>query len=591
MKYEKMNDHMHRVVIDSFDPLDRSVALCGGKGSFELRNFRRLSDGSLSRRGGLVPLVTLAGNVRGGTTVWREGAQEHYVVAGDAVYYLSEQQEGMRAVEIGRLAAEEGPIDFACCGGAVLLLADGELWSLTPETMTATEAYVPLYGKDWSPTDIATQVMHELPNLLSRRLRVRYLLSDATKSVTLSRLIPESVDAILIDGELYEGSISYSSIARAVSIGQEMPAGAQVEVYLTMPAEFSALRAEVTRARRMASIGQAEQPRMMFYDGGNAASIYVSRSIAQGESRAVRRVVSDACMLYVTEQDKITVGDGIHAVTGACRHYDRSLIFTANGTWMADGSENTDGTLRLIPVNTALGCSNAGAFLVAGNDPITVFGRRVLRWNSRTDERDECNAACFSVPVEALLPVDFGQNATLCMDEAHGEIWFYRPDKQGRIFIFQTACDGWTSFDGFVPRCVFAFAGGVGIGIGQTLYAVSDAATADTVISEAHPEGARIPIDAEYASSFVDFGLAGKSKRLCTAEVVASCGDQTMQLTVQRVNGRRESLLLQGDGEGLSVMRRRISMGRIRFVRLGLRVCHDGKAELHAIRVTARGVQ
>ena len=589
MKYETMSDRTRQVMIDSFGSLDRSVALCGGKGSFELRNLRRESDGSLTRRGGLVPLVTLEGDVRGGTTVLREGVQEHYVVAGNGVYHLTEQDGGMQAAKIGELTTEQGRVDFACCGGAVLLLDGMELWTLTREGMVPTEAYVPLYGKDWSPTDIATHVMNEQPNLLSRRLRVRYVLGDATKSVTLSTLVPETVDALLINGEPYEGSISYSSIAKAVSIGQQMPAGAQVEVYMTMPAEFAASRRDITACRRMAAIGQAEQPRMMFYDGADEASVYLCRAISQAECDHVRTVVADMCMLYVTVQDKITIGDGVHAVTGACRHYDRSLIFTACGTWMADGEENAEGTLRLIPVNTTLGCSNAGAFLAAGNDPISVHGHRVLRWTSQTDERNECNALPISLPVETMLPSDFGRSTAVCMDEASGEIWFYRPDKQGRVFVYQTTCDGWTSFDGFLPHVVFAFAGGVGIGIGHTLYAVSAEATADTLITEAHPEGERVGIDAEYAGSFADFGLATQSKRLCTAEVVAACSDQTVQLTLQSVNGRRQHVLMRGDGNEISVMRRRTGMGRVRFVRLGVRTDHDGPMRLYAIRLNARG--
>jgi hypothetical protein len=589
MKYETMSDRTRQVVIDSFGSLDRSVALCGGKGSFELRNLRCERDGSLTRRGGLVPLITLDGTVRGGTTILREGVQEHYVVAGSGVYHLSEEDGDMQATKIGELTTEEGEVNFACCGGAVLLLDGAQLWTLTSERMAPTEAYVPLYGKDWSPTDVATHAMHESPNLLSRRLRVRYVLGDATKSVTLSTLVPEKVDALLINGEPYGGSISYSSIARAVSIGQEMPAGAQVEVYMTMPAEFAALRSDVTACRRMAAIGQAEQPRMMFYDGTDGASIYLGRVIPQAECDHVRTVVADACMLYVREHDKITIGDGTHAVTGACRHYDRSLIFTACGTWMADGEENADGTLKLIPVNTTLGCSNAGAFLAVGNAPVSVYGHSVLRWNSRTDERDECNAMAISMPVETMLPSDFGRSATVCLDEENGDIWFYRPDRQGRIFVYQTVCEGWTSFDGFAPHVVFAFAGRIGIGIGQTLYVMSEEATADTLITEAHPEGVRVGIDAEYAGSFADFGLATQSKRLCAAEVVAACGDQTVQLMLQSVNGRRQRVPLQGDGNEISVMRRRTGMGRVRFVRLGVQADHDGPMRLYAIRLNARG--
>ena len=117
----------------------------------------------------------------------------------------------------------------------------------------------------------------------------------------------------------------------------------------------------------------------------------------------------------------------------------------------------------------------------------------------------------------------------------------------------------------------------------------SEEATADTLITEAHPEGVRVGIDAEYAGSFADFGLATQSKRLCAAEVVAACGDQTVQLMLQSVNGRRQRVPLQGDGNEISVMRRRTGMGRVRFVRIGVQADHDGPMRLYAIRLNARG--
>lgn len=591
MKYEKMNDRTHRVVFDSFGSLDRSAALCGGKGSFELRNFRRLRDGSLARRGGLMPLVTLPGDIRGGTTILREGVNEHYAVAGSGVYVLSEQENGIQTVKIGDLTTEEGRVEFASYDGALLLLDGEELWMLTPTEMTPIEAYVPLYGKDWSTSDESTHVVYESPNLLSRRLRVQYILSTASKNISLRTLVPETIDAMLIDGEKYTGSIGYLSTANIVSISKEIPAGAMVEIYLSMPFDFISQRADVLCCHHMADIGQAEQARMIFYGGKEAASMYVSRVVDEQQRRTVKNVVENACMLYVSEHDKITVGDGVHAITGACRHYDRSLIFTARGCWMAGGEERADGTLDLIPVNTTLGCSNAGAISTLGNDPITVFGHRVLRWNSQTDELNECNASSISMPVETLLPADFGREAAVCRDDFNQEIWFYRPGKQARIFVFQAACDGWTSFDGFAPKCVFGFMGSVGIGIGQTLYCLSEGVTADTLISEEHPEGARVGIDAEFAGSFADFGLAERSKRLCAAEIVACCGDQTVQLTLQNVNGRRKSFALRGDGKEISVIRRRVSVGRFRFVRVGIRTNHDGPMRLYAIRISARSEQ
>jgi hypothetical protein len=174
-------------------------------------------------------------------------------------------------------------------------------------------------------------------------------------------------------------------------------------------------------------------------------------------------------------------------------------------------------------------------------------------------------------------------------DTANNDAWFYTPGGEGRILVYQSEQNAWTTYTGMAPHCLAMLGGRVGIGMGKTLYLMDEGATADMLVDDEHPEGVRVGIDAEYAGSFADFGLATQSKRLCAAEVVAACGDQTVQLMLQSVNGRRQRVPLQGDGNEISVMRRRTGMGRVRFVRLGVQADHDGPMRLYAIRLNARG--
>lgn len=585
MKYEKSNGAGTDLVIDSFGGLDRSRALCGGKGSFELRNLRLMADGTLSRRPGLCPVATFPSKVRGAMAITRGGQEEWYAVAGDTVYYLAPDGEGHRPLAVGTLTTQTGEVDFLCYDGTLLMLDGEELYTLTPTEAKETEAYVPLYGREWQTGDITTHVAYEQPNLLTRRLRLQYRMSAKGKTMPLYALVPERVDAILVNGEPYKGNFSYGQLSRLISTGDEQEEGSLIEVYLTMP--DSQDRPRVTRAGRMAAIDRAEEARVLFYDLPGEGEAWISRSPADISAASVRAVLPNVCKLYVTEQDKVIVGDGVHRVTGAARHYDRSLLFTAHGAWMSEGEVNEDGTLKLIPINTTLGCSHPGALALIGNHPMTVHERRVLSWNSDTDERNECNATSVSTPVEAFIANGKGKMRAFA-DTPRGDVWFYCSGGDGRVLIYQSEQGSWTSYDGFKPQCLALMAGDVCLGMGQTLYRMDEKATADTLVDDDHPDGVRVGIEAEYQSAFWDFGAPDRVKRLCRTAVIASCSRGRATLTLQSVSGRRVYLPMEGDGCEVSVMQERAPMGRFRFLRVGLVSDDDAPLRLHSIRLSAR---
>lgn len=584
MKYEQSNGVRTDAVIDTFGGLDRSRALCGGKESFELCNLRLMADGSLSRRPGLCPVATFDGEVRGAACVTRGGQEEWYVVAGETVCYLAREQGAYHPEVIGTLTTHSGEVSFLCHDGALLLLDGAELYTLTPAEAKAMEAYVPLYGKEWESGDASTHVMYEAPSVLTNRLRLQYRMSETGKTITLTALAPESVDALWINGVRYRGNFSYGALTKVIATGTEIEKGSLVEVYLTMP---DGGRGHITSARRMAAMDRAERPRVMFYDIPDEGRVWISRLPDVTSLATLRDMIPTVCLLYVTAADLVTVGDGVHRVTGAVRHYDRSLVFTACGTWMTMGEQNEDGTLRFIPVNTTLGCSVAGGALVLGNTPITICQQHVLAWNSDTDERNECNASPISTPVEVFLKESRG-NWSAFADAQGGDAWIYRPGEKGRILLYQSERGAWTSYDGFSPQCMALMGGKVTVGIGKVLYLLDEAETADTLVSDEHPEGMRVGIKAKYQSAFLDFDTSDRIKRLCRGTVVASCGKGEMTLTLQSVSGRSVHLDLKGDGEEVSVMQVRAPMGRFRFLRVGAASEDDAPLRLHRIRLSAR---
>jgi hypothetical protein len=218
-----------------------------------------------------------------------------------------------------------------------------------------------------------------------------------------------------------------------------------------------------------------------------------------------------------------------------------------------------------------------------GNVPLSISGRRILRWDGNTDERDECNAQVISAPVEPLFPEAFATGGRIHLDSSRGELWCYVPGRASRILIWQTEVGSWTSFDGFVPDLVFDLSGRVGVCCGKVLYVLDQTAGVDT-----DEMGVEHPINGEFLSAFLDFGQVGAIKHIRHAQVTAQCESGAMTLLLERADGQSQAVDLAGDGEVLSVLHRRVNMGRFRFLRVGFRTRGKGRARIFGLGITAR---
>ena len=572
--------HQKTVKITDFGSLDRQAPACGITQAWVLRNLRPMADGSLMRREGYLPMLTLNGTVRGVFFTERDGLSEGYAVADETVYSLRASGEAYEAVTIGTLPSHEGDVSFWQHDGSVVLMDGAAIYSLTMESMAPLRAYIPLYGKDWSPTKGAARPMLERPNLLTRQLRFRY--SDPTNQIVymhLDDLPVESVDGVLADGEPIT-TWSYNEKENRVGISMFRPVGTEYEVFVTMSPDFFTVPEHgPLKAGDLAMIGDAEQPRLLFFGGVlPTGKIWMSRPIDRLQRAAVQTLYPEMCGVYMTDEDDMTVGDGVQAITGACRHYDRSLIFTTDQAWMADGRLNENGTLQFVPVNTSLGCDRAGACAVIGNHPYTLHRGRVLRWNSHTDERNECNAEVVSVAVAEMIDREGGR---LLADASRGELWHYRPHGSGVLVMQERGA--WTVLDGFVPGGMFLVGSTVGFYTGHTLYRFDPGADRDT-----DALGKTRAIEAEYQSRYMDFDQAERIKRLCRVSVVAECGEQEIELYVQDVRGRISRSVLRGTGEEVCALSSGAHTGRFRFLRIRLVANGMGRLRLCGLTVTAR---
>jgi hypothetical protein len=420
--------------------------------------------------------------------------------------------------------------------------------------------------------------LYEAPSLLCDLVRVSFILHQGESRLSLEGLSGMSVEDVFINGTLLERQ-HYDMSYGDITMDRSFPEGTRADVVLRMSGRPTTGRVDFLGATRTAVIGEVERARVMFFGGSLPNGYaYVSHPVSAEERSMMRRMFAGSSpILYLTEEDVMMVGDGLAPITGACRHYDRSLIFTPSGAWMIAHDRLDEGRLDVLPVNSTLGCSVEGGCGVLGNEPYTVCGRRVLRWNSRTDEHDECNAAVISYAVEPLLPSAFGEQLGMLVHPWRGEVYFYQPEGGDFVYVFSARRGLWTRFTGFRPRGMFSLGEQVGFYCGQSVFLLDENRLTDE--SELARE---IPIVAQYAGQYMDFGLAGRQRRVYGVSVMTAC--RSLELILQDARGRSQLVSLNGQ-EHPAVLETRGRGGRFRFLRVGVRCVDGGPFALYGLHL------
>jgi hypothetical protein len=169
-------------------------------------------------------------------------------------------------------------------------------------------------------------------------------------------------------------------------------------------------------------------------------------------------------------------------------------------------------------INAKFGSRSENGITRCENDPISVDNGKVIRWQSNTDELDDCNAYPISDPISEMFPDNFSDNVISIEDKYHGEVLFAKKqDEEGKIYVLNEKNKNWyvfgnMSFDGF-----YEAKKGVGIYVGAKMYVFDD--TLDYDFDEY--DGAT-SIQAYLKTYPMDFGLPYRTKRLLSASILAN---------------------------------------------------------------------
>ncbi len=556
---------------NGFEGIDRSTPLGKIPSAHDIVNFRVLPDDSLEKRPGFKFAFSLPDAPR---KIWSGVIQQKeyiYAVCGSSVYCLHEDSTVPKKLS-GELRSSNGRCSLVYFGGGLYVFDGSGIYSISTQddTLTESEGYVPLIGKDWPCTYLGEE--YEPPNYATRHVRISYALNGEPSMFLCTRYPVESIDAVYINGELVTDTSRYYYHERLVCVCiPGLEAFDEVMLYLTLsPKAFDNQR--LTSCIGSAIYGGLTNCRLFLWNGSRPDLMFGSKDSDRGSLEQIRQIYPLAGTLYFPISSSIQIGQGDSVIQGISRQYDRMLIFTDKETWMSNSVELSYEDPGAMTINYSYGCSSDNACIVCQNEPISVSEGSILRWTAQTDELNECNAYSISTEIEPLLSESFYKNAIVCFDKNNEEVLFSdRSSDEDTVWVYNIRSREWYIFTGICAEQFVSYDNRIGFVNGRSVYFFDPDLKHDVLDDGSHRQ-----ISAHYVSHSTDLGVRTTSKRLCGFELYGDLDGGEIEVELSEKGSPICSLTLKSDGTGGKHFKSRITSGR--FERVYMTVRADGAA-------------
>lgn len=561
--YEKM-------VVDGFGGI-RYVSALTGDGASAMRNFRIAPDGSLEKRCGMTTLYSLSGVIRG---VWQgtlDGNNYLVVVAGNSVYVRI--PNASEPTVNYYLQTTEGPVCFAVVGG-VLFLFDGDdiyRYLTSVNSFSLSEGYAPLYGKDWHPTQLGS--VNEPRNMVSRRIRIRYLNSTSSTTINLP-FTASSIDHADVDGETFvdysftpETSVLHIPAARAHGV---------LTLAITIASIFSQ-RSIIAHANQGYVYRGATHETLLLYGGQNGYRVYNSSTVTDEMLSESSAIYYSSDPLYFQSPCGFYLGDQQHPVHALCRDRDRVLALSDDAIWAI---EYAGEDLVSYPMEGGVGCSTPNGVALCGVDPVVIHASGIYKLQIPSAKSDVCVPSTLSDGVSELFPASLFQNGILAWFPEHNELWLRDPteSEEGLVWVLSFSRREWYCFNGIPATAFFEIDGKIGFGTsdGRLVLPDTDADTDDGTA-----------ISAYYQSHFLVFARPENLKRAYRATVCADTGAKPLSFTVKTDHEERTFTMIGQLSGKPSFFDFRSASGRFRFLRYKIAVNGNVRTRIYRLSILA----
>ena len=534
----------------------------------DIYNLRILPDGSLEKREGYRLLCSAEKPIRAFWEGMLRGSRRAFLLCGDAVCALD--TESGELFRIAEVSEDSGEAEFFFYRGRLYLLGGYQLLEIREDGASYPHGYVPLVGKDWS--DGVVGEPYEARNLLTSRARISYLMSELPSSVICTDAPIGSIQAVIRNGEvLPESGYTVGSTRTTVTV-KDSSAGDRITLYFTYRDSTDGV-SDLMSCTHAEVFGGAFGSRPFLWGGEDGTVMHCAGFVSEGSLSEAQLGFPESDALYFPLGGHFTVGDGQYTVTGVGRHYDRLLIFTEGGAWMADSTEGGTEEFPILRINSTVETRSHGSTARLYNDPVTVGRDAVYRWSADTDELDECNAHSISSAVSPLIKPMLRRGG-LFYDRIHNELWLYSPDLPDTVWVYSATAGGWSRFGGFSADGFISFEGGCGFYRGSDIFIFDSALTCD--------EGGE-DIEAFVLLSPTDIDEHSK-KRLSALELDFSGGKLSAQILA---NGESKPICettLCGSSLPLTY-RRRIRAARVHAFSLKLISASEDRQRIYSVGI------
>ena len=490
-----------KVCYSSFDGIDVRNSYSGEKNIFDIVNFRISETGALVKRKGFEPISNYSSGSEI-SAVWGgilNGIYACYYIVENTLYKLDISRK--YSSYVGSLPYGSQNQKFFFFKDSLYVYCSSGFFKVSENSLAAVLGYVPLYGKEWG-TGLAGEINEPL-NIINGYARISYVVPQSYSTTLATGRPVKSVLAVYKNGTLLS-SDKYS--ADPITYGIAVP-GIKTGDKLLVTYEFylDEEKQQLFNNTQLDVFGGINNCRLFLWGCNNKNLMYATSFVEKEDLQESERLFADKSALYFPLGKEFTVGDGRYAIKAISRHYDRLLIFTQGDTWMADAADCARDIIPVMNINSSIGCSSDMGVSTAFNDPVTIWQNDIYRWNSDTDELNECNAYSIANKLDTWLPSNFFKNGKVFKDIYRNELWFYIPNSNSDIFIYNVSKKAWVRFSGISASMFFDADGDVGFCRNEYIYKFSNSYcdTSSSSISN---------IDASLTIKNLNFGSTQKKK-------------------------------------------------------------------------------
>lgn len=551
----------------------RSVATIADSGASEMQNFRILSDGSLEKRCGFETLLQSDTAIRGYWEGSFSGINYRFFVAGNILYRLS--QNDSAPVRLTVLTVSNNRVCMIRFRDILYLFDGYTILYFKPETelFVSAQGYVPLYGKNWHPTQLGE--VNEERNLLCNSLRVHYLNTTATQTFQLP-FTASRIQAVLVNG-VSISTYSFTSPSSTVTIPAACATGGEVLIAFDLDSIFST-RSALLKASHCAIYKDGYHETLLTYGNRNGYKVYRTAAVTTEMLAEARLAYPAADLLYFRETDVFSIGSPEHPITAAVQHLDRMLIFHDAGVWVARHPNALRDDMEITLYQSGIGCAAQDGAVSCRGTPIVLTPAGIGKIGLFSSDSDICTLTLISTDVADRFSESVLQNSIMRWFERDGALWIRTPtDTDGTVWVTDQNGSCWIRYTGIVANGLIDCGGNPG-------FTTDDGRIAQFDEGLTTDDG--VPFEASYLGAFLDFSQPEDFKRAGYVSLCADSGGARIALAIENDSGTVEETFTGTDQTVPEFFGTRFGNGRFRFLRCRVTVSGVARTRIYSLSVS-----